>query len=616
MRTGVGYGALRRGFLHKSGTMSRHHRVDFLDRTFESGGLATRTEGSFVVSQPWALSDFGEIDLQEGWWRFVCSGAASREGVDLRLRSPDDPLIVISGLSSDADRIYLRGRSPYRISLLVSPWPGVFQFDQLLLVKLNAAEEAALLVGGAMKVLTRDKPLQRIATITQRLRAGQSFGISSKRRIAPAVDPDVGIPPLRAASRAEPRSEARNGIVALAHPEQTLHARAFDLAQSLFERSPHLHAIYADACADNRNVLHTGWDSMIAVAGGFDGAPIFLRTDIAGPVSSCGAALLAVAGMHGDASIGRIALPLAVSAAGVAPSPGLPPSPQLSETPLVSVVIPTKLRIDLLEKCLTSLIARTDYPALEVVVVDNGASDPSFKSVIAAASEKLKVSVVEDHGAFNFSRLINAGVKKARGDLLLILNDDIEATQDDWMRRMVASAVQPDVGAVGARLLYPDGTIQHAGVTMGLGGPCGHLWKGLSPTQAQRNAHVVAPGQRMAVTGACLMVRRNAFEQVGGFDEAFAVAFNDIDFCLRLKQLGLKNIYRGDAPLVHHESQSRGADDIDVPRRLRLASETRVFLDRWNKLCGDDPFGSPAFDPTIERGVPHRSLLNACQANV
>jgi GT2 family glycosyltransferase len=277
----------------------------------------------------------------------------------------------------------------------------------------------------------------------------------------------------------------------------------------------------------------------------------------------------------------------------------------------VSVVIPTKFRVDLLEKGLSGLCDKTGYPALEVVIVDNGCTDSRFPEVLAAARKSLDLVVCEDRGAFNFSRLVNAGVKQSKGEVVLLLNDDVTPIEAGWLHRMVQSALMPAVGAVGARLLYPDGAIQHAGVMLGLGGVAGHLWKGMSRAEADCNPYVSCPGSRLAVSGACLAVRRSAFDEVGGFDEAFPVGFNDIDFCLRLGARNLRTVYRGDAVLIHHEGQSRGRDSDSIAKRRRRAAETGVFLGRWKRVLWDDPYGSPAFDPLLESGDVRRSLMIA-----
>jgi GT2 family glycosyltransferase len=285
------------------------------------------------------------------------------------------------------------------------------------------------------------------------------------------------------------------------------------------------------------------------------------------------------------------------------------PRPSLDPAPRVSVIIPTKSNTDLLAKGLAGLRENTGYPNLEVVIVDNGSTDPRFKDVIDTASAAMDVTVVEDRDAFNFSRLVNAGARRSSGEVILLFNDDVTPIEAGWLHRMVQSALLPGVGAVGARLNYPDGTVQHAGVILGFGGVAGHLWKGTAKAAAERSPYIACPGSRLVVTAACLAVRRSVFEDVGGFDEAFAVAFNDVDFCLRLHERGLRNIYRGDAVLVHHEGKSRGKDDDSIAKRKRLAVETGKFLTRWKHFTWDDPFGSPAFDPLSESGAVHRSLL-------
>ena len=192
--------------------------------------------------------------------------------------------------------------------------------------------------------------------------------------------------------------------------------------------------------------------------------------------------------------------------------------------------------------------------------------------------------------------------------MILLLNDDVLALAPGWLHRMVDSAMDMHTGAVGARLLYTSGAIQHAGVMMGLGGICGHLWRHQSAEAAKTNPHIIYPGRRMAVTGACLAVRRAAFDSVNGLDEInYPVTLNDIDFCLRLDREGLRTIYRGDAVLLHDESQSRGSDDDERRKRERRRGETSRFRKMWGHMLDDDPFGSPAFDISTETGAVQNS---------
>ena len=319
----------------------------------------------------------------------------------------------------------------------------------------------------------------------------------------------------------------------------------------------------------------------------------------------------AVIAKWGAQSVDRIPLPLVRRPSGHWPVLPPVPVPKLAHAPRVSVIIPTKYRIDLLQKCLEGLARRTGYPNLQVVLVDNGSTDERLPKVIDQARKWFDLIHVRDLGEFNFSRLVNLGVRASSGELIVLMNDDVEPTQSGWLHRMAESAMRRDVGAVGARLLYPDRTIQHAGVSMGLGGVCGHLWKGLSEQDAARCPSVVYPGERMAVTGACLAVRREVFDRAGTFDEvAFPVSLNDIDFCLRVRNLGLRNIYRGDAVLIHSESQSRGQDSDSASARRRAARETEAFLLRWRLMLHEDPFASPAFDLRTESGAVHYQALS------
>jgi hypothetical protein len=380
---------------------------------------------------------------------------------------------------------------------------------------------------------------------------------------------------------------------------------AMDIAASVLSSTPQLGAVYADLDVAGTIRPRPAWDADLAAVANYAGTPVFFRgeAEAVDPWSR----LKMLADQNG--AVQRIPLPLARRDNHSGQTFVPPPVPHLERQPSVSVVVPTKTRLDLLEKCLEGLVERTDYSALEVVVVDNGAEQARIGAILAAASMRLQIRKLDDFGPFNFSHLINLGVRSSKGEIALLLNDDVEATDAGWLRRMVESAMAPGIGCVGARLLYPDRTIQHAGVMLGLSGVCGHLWKGLGEDEARTIPQVVLPSRRMAVTGACLAVRRDTFDRVGGLDEqSFPVAFNDIDFCLRVQAAGFRTIYRGDAVLIHHESQSRGLDDATLERRKRLTRETAAFLARWGDMLRDDPFGSPVFDPVSENGAIHPSL--------
>ncbi|KPL53900.1 hypothetical protein ABB55_18180 [Prosthecomicrobium hirschii] len=266
-----------------------------------------------------------------------------------------------------------------------------------------------------------------------------------------------------------------------------------------------------------------------------------------------------------------------------------------SPPPLVSVIVPTRDRADLIGACLAGLAERTDYPALEILVVDNGSVDPATLAVLAEAAARPGIRVLRAPGPFDYAGLNNRAATEARGEILCLLNDDVVPLDAGWLAAMVAEALQADVGPVGATLLYPDGTVQHAGILLGMHGTAGHMDRGLAGDAAGPDGRLLARREVAAVTGACLVVRKAVWDRLGGLDPAFAVAFNDVDFCLRAQALGLRTVITPDARLTHFESASRGADR-DGARRARFEAEAARFRARWAASVLDDPIVSPAFD--------------------
>ena len=577
-------------------------RLDFLELPLPKDARITRASGEFIADSPWTIAHFGEHLLMGGWWVFEAESDGDLSGVEVRLSSCADPLLVLQ--AQDTARLFLQG-DDYQVSLLLSPWPVRRRFGALRMRRLGAAEGFAVVAGGAARLLTRDKPLQRVANVAKRLLAGQSLGVRLSMQPQPRAVVSARTTNTMPGESVTVRGE---DCFAVVNEGDRLHPRALEIAGRVFSRFPHVQAIYADRRDGGHIVPRPMWDDVLARHAAFAGTPAFFRE--AGPKgASAWTRLAAIAQQSGAGAIARIALPLAERETHSGANIARPEIPALPHAPIVSVVIPTKYQVTLLEKCLAGLAGVTGYPNLEVVVVDNGCEDPRFHPMLAEAERSLKIIRIEDRGDFNFPRLIDAGVKASSGEVVLLLNDDIEPIEAGWLHRILASVLEPGVGAVGARLNYPSGDIQHAGVMLGLGGVCGHLWKGASPEDASGNAQMCLPGRRSAVTGACLAVRRQLYDAAGGLDRALAVAFNDIDFCLRLDALGHRTIYRGDAVLVHHESQSRGPDDATIESRKRLAAETRIFLDRWREATLDDPFGSPAFDRRLENGAVHPALL-------
>lgn len=270
------------------------------------------------------------------------------------------------------------------------------------------------------------------------------------------------------------------------------------------------------------------------------------------------------------------------------PLPDLPP--------LVSVLIPTRDRAELLAPCVEGLRRRTAYAPLEILVLDNGSERPETFALFDSWRDDPRLRVLRMPGPFNYARLNNLGAEAARGEILLLLNNDTEVTEPGWLSEMVSLAVRPEVGAVGARLLYPDGTLQHGGMVLGVGWPegvAGHVYLGAPRDHLGDRAMLGAARGVSAVTAACLAVRREAYRAVGGMDEAeLAVACNDIDLCLRLRAAGLRNLWTPFATLIHKESASRGRD-LSSEKAARLAREVAVMRARWGAALDEDPFWNP-----------------------
>jgi GT2 family glycosyltransferase len=261
--------------------------------------------------------------------------------------------------------------------------------------------------------------------------------------------------------------------------------------------------------------------------------------------------------------------------------------------PLVSIIIPTRNGLDLLRQCVDSIVQRSSYTAFEIVIVDNGSDDPACLAWMRQAAQDPRISVRRDDSPFNFSALNNAAVAEARGEFIALVNNDIEVITPGWLEEMVSLAARPGIGAVGARLWYSDGTLQHGGVITGIGGGAGHAHKRLRRDQPGMMGRAQRLQALSAVTAACLVVRREAYNAVGGLDEeAFVVAFNDIDFCLKLRDSGLRNLWTPFAELYHHESVSRGSDR-HPSRKQRFERERAALQARWGAALARDPAYNP-----------------------
>lgn len=273
----------------------------------------------------------------------------------------------------------------------------------------------------------------------------------------------------------------------------------------------------------------------------------------------------------------------------------------LANLPSVSVVIPTLNRVDLLRNCIEGL-SRTDYDQIEVLIVDNGSDDPATLSYLNALDPG-QYKIIRHPGPFNFAAMNNRAAKMASGHMLCLLNNDIEIIDRDWLTIMSTQAQRPDVGAVGAQLLYPDGRIQHAGVVLGIGHGAAHAHRLLHPGEQGYFQRHALPQYTSAVTAACMVVQKERYLTVGGLDEAcLAVAFNDVDLCMKLNARGWQTLYEPRAQLIHHESVSRGLDH-DRIGAARLAGELAALQQRWHTNTVTDPFHHPELSRYSERFV-------------
>jgi O-antigen biosynthesis protein len=270
----------------------------------------------------------------------------------------------------------------------------------------------------------------------------------------------------------------------------------------------------------------------------------------------------------------------------------LPPEP-----PPVSIIIPSRDQSALLEKCIASILQKSDYTNFEIIILENESVEEQTRELYRRLGQERRVRVIEAAGEFNFSRLINLGASHARGSIFLLLNNDVEIMNSDCLVELVSQVSRPEVGIVGARLWYPNGALQHGGVILGAGGVASHI-DSIRREDPGYFARQHLTQDFCAVTAACLMVRREVFEKLGGFDESqLPVTFNDVDFCLCARELGWRIIYTPYAELTHHESVSRGVENTTEKQR-RFFSESEVLLKRWGPVIQNDP----SYNPNLSLG--------------
>ncbi len=271
--------------------------------------------------------------------------------------------------------------------------------------------------------------------------------------------------------------------------------------------------------------------------------------------------------------------------------------------PLVSVLIPTRDRVDLLRQCVSGVLEETDYPTVEVIIIDNESVNPETLAYFTEAQRDPRVRVVPYAGEFDFAQMNNSAAAMANGPLLLLLNNDIKVIDADWLVEMVRQVLQDSVGAVGARLLYEDGRIQHAGIALGIGGIASHTYKGKPGDTPGHGNRLRAAHEVAAVTAACMLVRREAWDTVGGFTTDFPVAYNDVDLCLKLRKAGWRIVLTPFACLYHLESASRGSDNTPEHQARFEADKLRMQA-FWAEELMSDPFLGPNWSLSSTDALP------------
>jgi O-antigen biosynthesis protein len=275
--------------------------------------------------------------------------------------------------------------------------------------------------------------------------------------------------------------------------------------------------------------------------------------------------------------------------------------------PLVSIIVPTRDALPLLQQCIGSVREKTTYPRYEILVIDNQSADPQTLAYFRQIAAHFAVRVLRYDKPFNFSALNNFAAHEARGEVLCLLNNDTEVRSPDWLEEMVGHLLQPQVGVVGAKLYFADGRVQHAGDTVGPGGCANHLHAFIDPNDPGYCDRAAVAQELSAVTAACCVTWRELYLKMGGLDERrLAVAFNDVDYCLRMRKAGYRVVWTPHAELTHHESVSRGSD-TSLRRRMRARLEVMTMRRRWGDVMWNDPF----YNPNLSYQYPDFSLSRA-----
>ena len=580
-----------------------------------------RTASGFEVVEPWGNIRLNYIELAEGWYELAVTGGV----VHLELYDVDRyQRIELQAADRQHAFVHLSG-GRYLPSFKVGGRPGLYNIQSGVLRSFGIIARYRLFAGRLLQAIVSGmRPQQLYALILKVIQKSETYGIRAKQQgkgpstgLLSAADftfdngrlnvaerlARLGRLPVflmqrqgdRAPTVEAVREQVYPNIVSDAHAshdfilvtgdDERLSPDALLLFAEYAERHPDKQVILADKRISGNPTARIAWDPVL-----YEGrlpTPFAYRKGATPQASFLNA--------H---EFGLISVPLANGIA-IEQRERTAESFRNEEGLPCSIIIPTRDRADLLQACLEGLFERTAW-LHEVIIVDNGSVEAeTFALFEAYVSRGLKV--LRADMPFNFSALCNLGAERASHDYLVFLNNDVVLQRPDWLGNMMRHAIREEVGAVGARLLYADGSLQHGGIMLGLTQLCGHSWRGFSEVEQQNEPRLRRSSLRAAVTGACLCVDKRKFDEVGGFDaERFPITLNDVDLCLRLWAAGYVNVYAADAVAYHLEGVSRmeRADASKLACRLR---ELRLFHELWAERIDHDPWISPAVARSCER---------------
>lgn len=585
-----------------------------------------RTPAGFEVVEPWGAYVLPEVEIKEGWYRLSFGDGPGA----IHLELYDAGAFRHIELEALAGRpAYVRlsdGR--YTPSVRVGARPGVYRLQGARLEPLPLSARYRLLAGRLFQALRSGMSFRRLVQLLRLATSRRgTYGVSAT---AAAAADTLGVlgrgdrtfdwSQLNAGerlARLKPKvlflvesadgggvlpalldgqlyrnfttdaSQAHDFVVVV-DPAEQLSPDALLLFAEYVNRNPLKQIVIADRWVDGQPTARVAWDPLLYHAG----LPTpYARARTAEPKAD----------FTNQTHFGQIGIPVAYAEKGKSKlqdyGQGHPRA--WRKKPACSIIIPTRDRPDLLAGCLAGLFEHTDWPH-EVIVVDNGSRlQETFALFDNYMSRGLKVLRADI--PFNFSTLCNLGAAEARHDYLLFLNNDVELHEAGWLAEMMAYAVDAEIGAVGACLLYGDGRLQHGGVMLGLTELCGHLWRGASAEMQASEERLMYSGVRDAVTGACLLVEKAKFNTVNGFDAlAFPVTLNDVDLCLKLRERGFHNVYAAKAIAYHLEGESRG-EDHSTEKRSRRHAELSAFYEKWKALIDSDNGLPPCVSRSTER---------------